>query len=88
MCRTYGDCLGGAEGSSPGREFIVVELLLPFVDQHALISRMTWGPLRFGNDSSIATQFERALSQSFAIALHQNENLPWSTYPNGVGHPI
>jgi hypothetical protein len=49
---------------------------------------MTWGPPRFAHDSSIAAQFDRALSESFGIALHPNENLSWSTDSNGVGHPV
>src|SRR5580700_5135810 len=49
---------------------------------------MTWGLPRFGNDSSIATQFEGALLERFAIALRQNGNLASPSRLYGVGHPL
>jgi hypothetical protein len=70
------------------RELIVAAILLLFVDKRTLVSWLTWVPPRFGNDSSIVTQFERALSESFAIALRQSGNLASSNQPYRVGHPL
>jgi len=55
--------------------------LLLFVDKRTLVSWLTWVPPRFGNDPSIATQFEEALNENFAIALRQGVNLASPSQP-------
>lgn len=60
--------------------------LLLFVDKQTLVSWMTWVPPRHGNNFSIATQFQRALSESVSILLRQNKNLAASRQPHRVGY--
>src|SRR5208337_5141051 len=62
--------------------------LLLFVDERTFLSWPIWIPPRFGDDLSIIAQFQRALSENFAVAFRQSANLASSNRPCGVGRPL
>jgi hypothetical protein len=43
---------------------------------------------RFGNDSSIVAQFQRALGENLAMVLRHDKKLAISSRPHGTGSPL
>jgi hypothetical protein len=72
----------------PTPDVVAPLLLLLFVDKRTFVSWSIWIPPRVGNDSSIVAQFQRSLSENFAIALRQRKNLTSSSKPYRVSRPL
>jgi hypothetical protein len=55
--------------------------LILFVDIRTYVIWSIWVPPRLGNDSSVPAQYQRSLTESFAIALRHYDKLASSGNP-------